>query len=352
MLRLEIAGTDLTKRTLPSAAEKAEKKASFICLQTMWRSCGTYLWSKFRNDSGYCAFIEPCHEKLLFATSVMFQKDMDEGVTDTLRHPRIDQHYFAEFRFQPGGGVQFFQKRFSFEDYYLSGDVADRELERYIASLLDLARGQNRRGFTKFCRFGMKTAWLKKTFAPTVIYVARDPDAMFRSYWSLGGRNSYFLCGLVLIVSKNRNHPIFREAAEEWAIPPIECATTAEEIHEAHNVVQRTGEQALRDMCLLLWAVTLKHNLTHADLILDIDSLALNLIYRKQMEERLTRDAGILFHFDDIQRPRQAEAPGIIVSPSGLEIIRRAMQCVPETFTAAKLQALSTESRKLIEATL
>lgn len=349
MLRLEIPGTGFENKTLHFSVEQTKP---FVCLQTMWRSCGTYLWSKFRNNPGFCAFIEPCHEKLLFATSAMFQKDMEEGVTDTLRHPRIDKHYFAEFRFQPSGGVQFFQKRFSFENYYLPEGVPDLELKRYISSLLDLARGQNRRGFAKFCRFGMKTAWLKKTFAPVAIYVVRDPDAMFRSYWSLGGRDSYFLCGLVLLVSKNRDHPMFREAAEEWAIPPIECATTAEEIHEAHNVLQRLNEQALRDICLLLWAVTLKHNLAHADLILDVDSLALNLAYRKQMEERLIHDVEILFNFDDIQQPRQAEAPGTIVSPEGIEIIRRAMKSVPGSFDPAALQALSPESHKLIEAML
>jgi hypothetical protein len=325
---------------------------TFVCLQTMWRSCGTYLWSKFRNNLDFRTFIEPCHEKLLFATSEMFQKDMEGGVTTTLRHPPIDKHYFAEFSFQKNGGVRFFQKRFSFEDYYLPEVTIDQELERYITSLLDLARRQGRRSFTKFCRFGMKTAWLKKNFAPTIIYVVRDPDAMFRSYWSLGGKDSYFLCGLVLIVSKNRNHPIFREAGEQWRIPFIECSTTAEEIAEAHKVVQGLAEQTLRDICLLLWALTLKHNLAYADLLLDVDSLALSGVYRKKMEECLTRDIGISFTFDDIQRPRQAEAPGSQVSPQGMEMIRRSMQCLPADFNLSSLDELSAESRKLFEALL
>lgn len=347
MLRLEIPRTQLGDNQLASSVVRSNP---FVCLQTMWRSCGTYLWNKFRNNHNFCTFIEPCHEKLLFATSEMFQKDMEEGVTTTLRHPHIDRHYFAEFPFQENGGVRYFQKRFSFEDYYLPEETDDEGLKQYITSLLDIARNQNRRSFTKFCRFGMKTAWLKKNFAPTMIYVVRDPDAMFRSYWSLGGKDSYFLCGLVLIISKNRNHPIFREAADHWKIPTINCSTSAEEINEAHKIVQGLDDQTLRDICLLLWAVTLKHNLAHADLLLDVDTLALNGNYRKQMEERLLQEIGIYFKFDDIQRPRQAAAPGSLVSPQGTEIIRRSMQCLPTDFNFPSLDGLSPESQKLFEA--
>jgi len=349
MLRLDIPQTGLENRTFNPPAVRDN---AFVCLQTMWRSCGTYLWSKFRNNPDFCAFIEPCHEKLLFATSEMFQKDMEGGVTTTLRHPPIDKHYFAEFPFQENGGVPFFHKRFSFENYYLPEETADLELERYITSLTDVARSQNRRSFTKFCRFGMKTAWLKKNFAPMIIYVVRDPDAMFRSYWSLGGRDSYFLCGLILILSKNRNLPMFREAAEEWGIPSILCSTTAEEIAEAHKVVQKLDDQTLRDICLLLWALTLKHNIACADVLLDVDSLALNSVYRKKMEELLTRDIGISFAFDDIQRPRQAAAPGSLFSPRGMEIIQRSMQGLSADFSSLSLDALSADSRKLFEALL
>ena len=349
MLRLELPQTNLEIQKITVSSARSN---SFVCLQTMWRSCGTYLWSKFRNDPSFRTFIEPCHEKLLFATSEMFQKDMEEGVTDTLRHPPIDKHYFAEFPFQQNGGVKFFQKRFSFEDHYLSEHALDHELKQYMSFLLELARNQNRRAFTKFCRFGLKTAWLKKTFDPTVIYVVRNPDAMFRSYWSLGGKNSYFLSGLILIVSKNNRSPLFGEIAEKFAIPYIECPTTTEEINQAHKIMQTLDEQALRDICMLLWALTLKHNLAYADLILDVDSLALNPTYREEMETRLTHDIGISFTFDDIKQPRQAAAPGVLVSERGLEIIRRSMKHMTAGFSSSSLPVLSPESRALFEAVL
>jgi hypothetical protein len=348
MLRLEIAHADPDNKLLaPPAAGN-----SFVCLQTMWRSCGTYLWSKFRNQPSFCAFIEPCHEKLLFATSEMFQKDMNDGVTSTLRHPQIDRHYFSEFPFEENGGVKFFQKRFSFEHYNLPERAEDEELRQYISFLLQWAECQNRRAFAKFCRFGMKTAWLKRNFASTMIYVVRDPDAMFRSYWSLGGKNSYFLSGLILIASKNRTSPLFEEFADQWRIPLIECPTTAEEINEAHKLIQELDEQALRDVCMLVWALTLKHNLAYADLILDVDSLAVNPTYRQQMEERLTQDAGIPFTFSDIQQPRQAEAPGIVVSSRGGEIIRRSMEKLSGNLDFTSLQALSSESKRWFESVL
>jgi hypothetical protein len=349
MLRLAFPQTGLEVHKIDISTQT---RNSFVCLQTMWRSCGTYLWSKFRNDPSFCTFIEPCHEKLLSASSEMFQKDMEGGITETLRHPVIDKHYFAEFPFQENGGVKFFQKRFSFENFYLPEDALDFGLDQYISYLLTCARDKDQRSFAKFCRFGMKTAWLKKNFQPTMIYVVRDPDAMFRSYWSLGGKDSYFLSGLVLTISKNRTSPLFQEIANEFSIPLIECATVAEEINAAHKIIQGLNEQALRDICMLLWALTLKHNMAHADVILDVDSLALNPTYRKEMEDRLTQDVGISFTFHDIKQPRQAEAPGTLVSPQGIEIVRRSVRNLQDTFHPSALQVLSAESRELFEATL
>jgi hypothetical protein len=316
----------------------------------MWRSCGTYLWNKFRGLPGFCAFAEPCHEKLLFSTSATFQKEMEEGVAAKLRHPPLDQHYFAEFPFEPAGGVRFFQKRFSFENYYLAEDAADTELEQYLAYLATYARQQNRRPLAKFCRFGLRTAWMKRVLGPTAIYVVREPDAMFRSYWSLSGQNSYFLYALLLILSKNRRCLLFREFADELALPEINRATVAEECVEAYKISQRLDAQALRDVFLLFWSLTLKHNLAHADLVFSIDGVATDAAYREQTSEHLEELIGIRIAMDDAHRPVTAPAPGILFSPRGRELIRRAVSFFPYGFDSPAVHKLSPETKAAIEA--
>src|ERR1051325_9743587 len=155
----------------------------FVCIQTMWRSCGTYVWNKARGHPRMCGYFEPCSEWLLQDSGDHIERSMTTERLKRLRHP-VSSHYFSEFPFETGVGVAGFQKRFSFETYYMRRRQPDPELRQYIGDLVRRADCTHRRAAMKFCRFGLRSGWLRQAFSPSIVYVLREPDAMFRSYWS------------------------------------------------------------------------------------------------------------------------------------------------------------------------
>lgn len=331
---------------------KAPSNNSLIAMQTMWRSCGTYLWNKFRSDARFCAYDEPLHEKLLCATQESFQAEKNEGVEARLRHPSMDRHYFAEHPFLAGGGVPFFYKRFSFEHYYLRAEEHDPELQQYLSNLIFCARERGQRPVAKFCRAGLRTAWMAKFLSPTVIYLLRDPEAMFRSYWSFGGTESYFLFAVALIVSKNREHPLFTEAADVFKIPFVERSSVQEELTEIYCLTRKFDAQQWRDLFLLFWALHLKHNAVHCDILLDMDLLATEKRYCKQTEKAVNRLLQTELSLADARLSTIAEAPGKVLSPLGITLARNALRNLPEKADLSRSSNISEGSRRTLEAVL
>jgi hypothetical protein len=315
----------------------------------MWRSCGTYIWNKFRNIESLYAYYEPCHEELVHQSAEGMERMFNGGkLLQVLRHPFTERNYFAEFPFQASGGVKFFKKRFSYEHFHMAPSDSDEELEQYIGFLVDYAYAHDRRPIAKFCRFGLRSAWMKRVFAPISLYVMRDPDAMFRSYWSLGGTRSYYVLGSILIVSKNRDSVPFRDIAAEFSIPAIDRPTFQEELHEVHELSRRMNVQAIRDIVGCLWALTLSHNAMSCDLIIDIDLAAQDLLYRTEVENGIQEQAGVRVSFDDIVRPDVPQAPGTVLSERGRELSAHAIRtCEPDVDLSGI--RMSDASRRVIE---
>ena len=349
---MEISAETIPKSEIVPKQIQPPSPAGLIAVQTMWRSCGTYLWSKFRQNPHFCAFDEPLHEKLLSATAESFRAEKNEGVESRLRHPSMARHYFAEYPFLEGGGVPLFHKRFSFERYYMHADEGDPQLQKYLSNLILRAHQQLQRPVAKFCRAGLRTAWMAKVFSPTVIYLLRDPEAMFRSYWSFGGAESYFLFAMTLVVSKNRECPLFAEAAEIFKIPYVEKNSAQEELTEIYRLTRAFDAQQWRDLFLLFWALHLQHNAAYCGLLLDIDLLATEKRYREQTGEAVNELLRTRLSFADARLSATAEAPGKSISSQGLALARNALRNLPEKLDALHLQNMSEGSRRTMEAVL
>jgi hypothetical protein len=303
---------------------------TFVCLQTMWRSCGTYVWSKFRAHPRCYAYFEVCHERLIDESRETLVRTFDRRLETVLRHSGVNGSYFAEFPIQDGGGVPYFKKRFCYDDYFLAVERKDQELERYVGFLLERAWSDDRVPVIKSCRWGLKTAWLDRAFQPTSLYVLRGPDALFRSYWSLGGSRSYFLAGCVLIAARNRDSAIFREMAQAAAIPAIDALNVRDQLAQAIAVTERCDAQVLRDLVLLLWVMNLKHNAVSATRVVDVDLLATSDAYRCAVEQEASDVTGETISFDDVQRPLTPPPPGVVASERGVAIVRSAMRLLPD----------------------
>lgn len=337
-------------KSAPDVTRSLPSSDSLVCLQTMWRSGGTYVWSKFRADGRFRTYDEPCHERLLTETPAAFEEESRTGITNKLRHPELDRHYFAEFPFQEKGGVEFFRKRFSYEDYYLPPDAEDSELTKYVGNLISKAHQSGQRPLAKPCRFGLRAAWLKKQFAPISLYLLRNPDAMFRSYWSLGGRESYFFAATLLITSQNQKLPIFLEFAEHYDIPFIQRETVEEEIGEAQSFVRTLDDQSLRDLLLLHWALTFAHNAAISDHVIDIDLLASDQRYRTDTQDVLASLLAFPVRFDDVKHSLASEAPGAVASTWGLSAVNRALRFLQAPSDRCRNYEISSESARALEA--
>jgi hypothetical protein len=319
---------------------------TFVLLQTMWRSCGTYIWSKLRAQAQCHAYFEACHERLIAGSRALLAREFDRHLETVLRHSGVNGAYFAEFPVQDGGGVPYFKKRFCFEDYLLPVDRPDPEFDRYVGFLLEHAAASGRTPVIKCCRWGLKTGWLDRRFQPSTFYVLRSPDALFRSYWSLGGPHSYFLAGCVLIAAKNRTSDLFAEIVEAAGIPDIPDSNIYQEIAQAYAATERCEVQALRDLVLLLWAVNLQHNAAAGAHVIDIELLEESDAYRRAVEQDVSAAAGVAVSFMDVHRPLMPAAPGIVASPRGTAIARRAMNRLPSC-DWRRVQAAAESQRAL-----
>jgi hypothetical protein len=298
-----------------------------VFVQTMWRSSGTYVWSKFREQPHFHAYFEPCSEWLAASSAAAIERGSRRHRTG-LRHTGVTAQYFAEFPFAASGGVPHYQRRFAFEDYYLDRDAFHPDFERYLAFLIDHARTGLRTPVLKCCRYGLRSAWLDRVFAPVMIYVVRNPDAIFRSFWSFGERRSYFLAASILIVSKNRNAEPFRELAGVLSIPPLQGATIIDELLYGCEIVSRLSPDDLRAIVLLLWALNIGHNSRIAPLFLDVDLLATDRDYGEATADRLTELVGGRLRFDDAVVPARPEAPGRVLTDRGVAITRNALRAL------------------------
>jgi hypothetical protein len=329
---------------LPDLRASERAAHPFICLQTMWRSCGTYIWNKFREDRRFCAYYEPCHEELIALSA---HRGLAMGLREILRHSDVRGDYFSEFPIDLTGRARHFQKRFSFDDYYMPCGVEDVGLAHYLGHLLTRARAQRRTPVVKLCRWSLRTAWLVRNFQARIFCVVRDPDAIFRSYWSYGGTRSYFFMASVLIVARNRDTPLFAEIADAARIPPIHADTCREELVQAVAVTQQCSVQTLRDIVLFFWALHLKQNMQPSAIIGDVDLMATDIDYRRAIEQRVGQVVGQAMSFGDIRHPRVLPAPGVVVSPRGAGIARRALGRLPPI--EAETPQLSENSARVFE---
>ena len=332
-----------------AVGENGGGQDNFICLQTMWRSCGTYIFNKFRQDESVHSYFEPCSEFLVAKSADAIRQELSDATQAGLRHTGASRQSFAAFPFAESGGVQGFMKRFAFENYYLKRDEEDPELQRYLTCLIAYAREHGKTPVAKCCRFGLRADWLDRVLSPISIYVVRNPDAMFRSYWSFGGRRSYFLVASLLIVSKNRHLELFRELADELRIPPIADAPLRREFAAAREASLRLDHQDFRDLVLFLWAITLAQNWCVAGVLVDVDLLAYSDPYRRSVADQLYTQTGRRLSLHDAELRQTPDAPGRLLSQRGASCAVNAMRRLLRGQTLPPLE-LSAQSASVLSA--
>jgi hypothetical protein len=281
---------------LMESREITERLPVFI--HAMWRTGSTYIWTKFREQGQYRAYYEPLHEKLLFLSRQDQSLDLAvaRSIATKARHPLLRAPYFAEYPFLPGGGVQLFQKRLSYENYCLEAGAVDNALYSYILNLITYADSYKQCPVFKFNRSLFRSHWFKAHFKSRNILVVRRPIDVWRSFLRSG---TYFYTSLCLIIGQNRDHPLLQSIAQAYEIPFFLSDHISHEQRYFFEYASRNWLD-LYNIFYLFYVTSFLFNLPCCDCVIDLDGVSESQHIRQSVIERL-RAIGIDFSFSDLR---------------------------------------------------
>ncbi len=267
-----------------------------IFLHTGWRSAGTWIWSRCREQAGVHAFYEPLHERLawLRPADIAALRPSNWASNHSETAP-----YFQEYGtlLRTGtSGVPLYRRRFAFDQFFLSPDEGDAELEAYLHGLLSSARpGQG--AVLKFCRSLGRVGWMERRFPQALhVLLLRDPASQFASAQALlaGQRNRYFAVAPLIVLARNAAHPLVRQANAAMGVRPPELHSDdlAYVTETCWRHVRRSGPAERYRQFLAFWAATALHALQSGATVLEPSRLGQDTAYRADTEACLGRIAG------------------------------------------------------------
>jgi tetratricopeptide (TPR) repeat protein len=223
-----------------------------------------------------------------------------------LRHPAMDEFYFAEYPFKPDGGVEYFQKLLSYERYCLAETEADGDLRRYIGNLIDYAARHGQRPVFQFNRSLLRAGWLARNFSSVHVLVLRNPLAVWNSFRSLA--SGYFHAGICRILGQNWKTPPIKHLPA-WLEFPREVRGTNEEESDYYLSFAKKNEDLLFPSFFDFYLLSTIHCAQHADCILDLDEITRNPAVRGAATSRL-RDLGAEISLADCNLPSHVPQAG------------------------------------------
>jgi hypothetical protein len=259
-----------------------------------------------------CAYYELFHEALGCETRHELASRAPDGWAS--RHPQLDAGYFAEYLPLVGtGGVPGFDKSFPVDHFFAeSPDMLEPE-RRYIASLVAHAKRLGRTPVFGCCRTIGRVPWLKTSFRGMHILLVRDP----RQQWYSGyarrreAGQAYFEVMPYFILGKAKLEPA-RRVARMLGIPTVDAATVdAEYQHYAAVLNAADPEQSYAAFYAVL-CLSLDRALPVADLVIDIDRLSADPIYRIGVERALRAQTRLGVSFSDATIPRHDIPAGLM----------------------------------------
>ena len=283
-------------KTLGQAPEKPDAGRRLLFLHTGWRSAGTWIWSRCREQAGVHAFYEPLHERLAWLRpadiTALRPGAWASNHSDTAPY---FQEYGALLRLGTSG-VPLYRRRFAFDRFFLSPEEDDAELEAYLVSLL-MAAEPGETATLKFCRSLGRVGWMERRFGRALhVVVLRDPVSQFASIQALltGQRNRYFSIAPLMVLASNAAHPLVRQATAALGVRPPELHSDdlAYVTETCWRHVRRAGPGERYRQFLAFWAATTLHALHSDAAVLETGRLGHDAAYRAEMEALLSRAAG------------------------------------------------------------
>ena len=275
--------------------------AAGLFLHAGWRSCGTWMWERLRENEGVRAFYEPLHEDL----ATLRARDVGLLRPDSWKSGHgTGAPYFAEFqaRLRPNGigvrgGVRGHSARFAFDQYFTSDDAVDPALEAYLRGLMEAASLEGRLPVMKFCRSLGRVGWMERHF-PDVAHavILRAPTGQWLSARQQmeQNKNRYFILAPFVILARNADHPLLADAMARLAVkvPPRLSRDLGITTDACWRHVQRLDWPARFRGFLALWAATGIAALEGDAALIDADALASDPQHRGMAERLMGGAAG------------------------------------------------------------
>jgi hypothetical protein len=298
----------LDASAMSSPAPAPQMALQPVFLHGGWRSCSTYVWSKFRALDGALAFYEPFHEALAGLTPQAIAADTAE--TSNLRHPRMGAPYMAEFEdlLAVGGGVRGYRPRFAMDSYFMDADDEDPAQEAYVAGLIKHARSQGRTPVLGCCRSLGRAGWLRRRFGGVHITLMRDPI----SQWASGhefrrrpDRASYFeLCPFAILgLAGGRAAAWARRWGAPWRLSAGDPDRVLRQLRA--NLFCRRPAASYAAFAAVYVLAHLRA-IEASDMILDMDRLSLDSAYAAAAARTIAAASGLTPDFGDCSAPRRA----------------------------------------------
>ncbi len=269
-----------------------------IFIHAMWRTGSTYVWKKFRDDPSYRAYLEPLHE-CLGRNREEVQAASGPATRALLRHPPMDDFYFAEYPFTPDGGVEYFQKSLSYERYCLGQTEEDEDLRRYIGKLNEYAARHGQRAVFQFNRALLRAGWLAENFFGVHVLLLRSPLGVWKSFKSFEA--GYFQTRICTILGQNQSKPPIKYLTP-WLDFPHEKRETIDEEYDCYHSFAGKNEDRLYPSFFDFYLLSMVHCAQHADCILDLEEISRNPAVRQAATDRL-RELGIEISLADCNLP-------------------------------------------------
>jgi hypothetical protein len=271
-----------------------------VFIHSLFRCGSTYFWSKFRENEDYFCYYEPLHHFLLeidFDYENKFEKE------DFLKRENAIQikHYLDEYKYlidKHNSGIPHFKKSFIFDQY--CNIYPNPELKKYIDFLL--INTGNRRPVLQFNRTGFRTSWFKHNFPEALnIYLVRNPRDQWESYKrkEKKGRGIFIVMDL-MISSLNLSNKYFHTLSQY--IPLIKYQNN--DFHR-ERIFYDTIKDAYSNeekyfIFYYIWLYALIENVLHADVLVDMNLLYKNSVYKNEIIKKLKNYCIEKIDFDDV----------------------------------------------------
>ena len=278
----------------PGSPEGLGRPASDgVFLHTSWRSSGTWLWSRCREQPSVRAFYEPLHETIGGLRRADIAK-LQPGAWHS-RHGETAP-YFADsgpWLARRRAGVPLYQPHFAYDGFFLNPGESDPALEAYLRGLLASAAtpGQDgaRVAVLKFCRSLGRVGWMERHF-PEMLHavVLRDPLDQWRSGRRLltEERNRYFTVAPLLVLARNPGHALVRQAclALDVRLPVLGSTDMSYGLETVWRHVRHQDTATQYRGFLAYWTATAVAALHSRALLIDTAELARSPEHRAEVE--------------------------------------------------------------------